>query len=289
MTLTKGLFLFDNLSVVSLSNNGMGGSTYVNSGEIFAMTANSAILVAVLSTLVLVWVAALFTHLESITSTQTSTETLLNEVENEMGNVYDLQLPVESLTVTFVTTLGLVVLTPVISTALSPTLLFNTLFTVACLLTPPTLLCFLYGRYLFNYIKGASTKNTLVTNFLLDGIALAAFFTRFLLQMLRYVLVLVKLALVGGFIHQLTTAYGGGSSLRGSSAVLQEGPAVSTLTSLLDICVATLHFIFEMLETFLIYYAQTGALGIVVVWLLSALYSYGTPAAKVRWFHTSRQ
>jgi uncharacterized membrane protein len=147
----------------------------------------------------------------------------------------------------------------------------------------------MFGRYTFNYIKGAPTKNSTTVNAVLDTTALIAFFARFGLQMLRYVLVLVKLGLVSHFF---------GESIKKNTAYLSDSFELNqvqlsfsefNLSSLKNAAIWALHHMFETLETMLIYYAQTGALCIVVVWLLSALYSYSKPLAKVLWYAWSRR
>jgi hypothetical protein len=233
------------------------------------------------TSLVLVLVYALQQTLHFNKPTQQSLDQLLHEAENEMGNVHDIRYPAESLTLTFIATLGLVYATPLCSRWVDGVLVFNTLLTATYLLTPPTMLCLMFGHHLFNYIKGGPAKNSLLANTFLDVTALAAFFARFGLQMLRYLLVLAKLSLVTSFF---------GTSLRkatgyvtDSATSLEELPTFFSfnLTSVKDSFIWVLHHLFESIETMLIYYAQTGALCIVVVWLLSALYSYSKPLAKV--------
>lgn len=182
-----------------------------------------------------------------------------------MGNLYDLQLPAESLTVTFLVTLGLVFALPTVGATFGTVLVFNTLLTGVCLLTPPTVLCVLYGRYALNYIKGAATKNTLVGNLFCDTTALVAFFTRFGLQVLRYVLVLVKLAVLGGFLNTLLGNTAVGPETASEAEMLHETGWSYVITKSAIVLTTALHYVAELLETFLVYYAQTGALVVVVV------------------------
>lgn len=240
--------------------------------------------VLILLTIVATIVYVLFQPLFANKPTQQSLDSLLHEAENEMGNIHDIRYPAESLTLTFVITLGLLYVAPLCSKWVDGVLVMNTLITLVFLLTPPTMLCLMFGRHTFNYIKGGPAKNSVAVNALLDVTALVAFFARFGLQMLRYLLVLVKLSLVSSFF--------GESAKRSTAYIVSPQSALQThrtffefnLTSVKNTLVWLFHHLFETLETALIYYAQTGALCIVVVWLLSALYSYSKPLAKVMWY-----
>jgi hypothetical protein len=200
---------------------------------------------------------------------QTPIKNLYHESENDLGNIYDLRLPIETLTITFFITGGLMVVLPGLEKLVGHLLVNNVLLVLIFLLTPPTTLSILYGGYLFNYIKGNPSKNSLVMNAVLDGMALVAFFARFALQMLRYCLVLIKVSMVSHFFHELTETH------NTYTLAVDQAVAQTSITSVLNTLKSFGHYAFEMVEMFLIYYAQTGALAIVVVWLLSALYSYG--------------
>lgn len=263
---------------------------YLYSGNCFwTLVVADFIIVMVLFLIATVLVYAVQQLLLTNAPTQQTLDQLLHEAENEMGNVHDIRYPAESLTLTFVATLGLVYATPLCSKWVDSVLVFNTLLTAVYLLTPPTMLCLMFGHHLFNYIKGGPAKNSLLANTFLDVTALTAFFARFGLQMLRYLLVLAKLSLVTSFFGQSVkkaTTYVTGSA---DALTAQQTFFESNLSSIKSALAWVIHHLFETVETMLIYYAQTGALCIVVVWLLSALYSYSKPLAKLTWYAAWRK
>lgn len=267
MVVTTALFAINDIQIQTLSQTPLINNIYQS----------DLITITCLFVLTSLWLQIVKQHAMSFSFNQTSIKNLYHESENDLGNVYDLRMPIETLTLTFFVTGGLIVLIPTLSNLLTAVLLNNILLVFIFLLTPPTTLTLLYGGYLFNYIKGNPSKNSLLMNVVLDGMALLAFFARFSLQMLRYCLVLVKVTMVSHFFREITET---NNSYTASPN--------TTFTSVINVLKTVGHYAFEMVETFLIYYAQTGALAIVVVWLLSALYSYGNTTQQISWFSSKR-
>ena len=131
------------------------------------------------------------------------------------------------------------------------------------LLLLPTAASVLFGSYILNYLKGDSDSNSLLYGGIFDLAALFGFVTRFLVQLIRYILIYTKMVLYVVYVEYVFL----GSRLPESLTMVEEQPR-SIITIISDDIHAVIsgffHTIFDVLNVIIVHYTQLGALTLVL-------------------------
>ena len=139
-------------------------------------------------------------------------------------------------------------------------------------LAAPAGLMLLFGESFAKFIKGEINKENKGVVGLMDISGTVSFIGRFFAQMMRYLFILVKMGL---FLVLLESAvldwrYAGGP---GPYYALDNSIPVCVLIDISELIKRFIGFLVDFINVFFVFYAQIGALLIVLWWLLAALFS----------------
>lgn len=141
----------------------------------------------------------------------------------------------------------------------SNTILKSLLILFLLLVFTPVLLIFNFGINAITYIKGSATYKSLFIELVYDLINLVAFFLRFSLQFVRFLLIFIMYALFHEFIFELK-----------KNIFINTSDSGVYVLIVLNI----VRFFFEILDSIFSFMTQTIAYILIIFWLLSFLYSY---------------
>ena len=155
------------------------------------------------------------------------------------------------------------------------------------LLILPATLSLLFGTYILNYLKGDSDANSMLYAGIFDLSALLSFVIRFLVQLVRYFFIYVKMGLYVICTEEMFR------TKEALDRILKNQPSDVCLPLQIfdDICglyYGLWHIVFEICNVVIIYYTQLGAFSLILFWLLKALYSYALPIAKFLWIQQNK-
>lgn len=212
---------------------------------------------------------------------------LFYETENEPGSPVDYTLLTCQVLVSAVTILGfgkLLYRNPEVGTS---TVVWNFVIWSILVVSLPSFTLVLFGSYLLNYVKGEGHSNHQTTNVLFDSANLFGFLKRFLIQLIRYALITIKLYILLAYLSNISEYQYRLAELSGkynwtSSWVENISILISWIIS------EVLHVLFEVVNVFIIYYAQLGAFVIILYWLLNGLVSNAWPIVKFLWLDSSK-
>lgn len=120
---------------------------------------------------------------------------LFYESENETGNANDYKLLCDQVAVLLATIFLTVSLLYKYPKHIASPMVVSTVTWSVYILTIPAIIMSLFGAYFLNYLKGDSDSGSGIKNSVVDFANLFGFFKRFAIQMIRYVLVTVKIGL----------------------------------------------------------------------------------------------
>lgn len=211
---------------------------------------------------------------------------LFYETENEPGSPVDYTLLTCQVVVSALAVLGfsrLLYRNPEVGTS---TVVWNFMIWSIAIVSLPAFTAVIFGSYILNYVKGEGHSNNQTVNVLFDSANLFGFIKRFLIQIIRYALITIKLYLLLTYLNNVSEYQYRLAELSGrynwtSSWVENIAIYISWVIS------EALHVLFEIINVFIIYYAQLGAFVIILYWLLSGLVSNAWPIVKVLWLNSS--
>ena len=208
---------------------------------------------------------------------------LLVEAEQEISNLNDISKLAILVVALILTSLGVYKLFFLLAVYVAKPIVSQTMLLAIYVLTPPTILSVLCGKYILHYLKGSTFNSNTVAVAIFDVAAFISFFFRFLLQIIRYVLVVIKFTLLHSlFAHHYS--YRPPVIVMRLHPTLEDAKPFYFFEECWELQQELVHWVFELINVFVIYYAQVGAFAIVLFWLFSGLYSYAVPIAKVIWF-----
>ena len=186
----------------------------------------------------------------------------------------DAKIPTEVFVLALLLGLAYYTLTVLLANDTAKLIIMNTLIVTVYIITPPAVMSLLFGGYVLQYIKGAASTNNNTINSFFDLTSLVSYFFRFALQILRYLLICAKLFAMVLFSGDMFKCMAQESIYMLEHNLLDIGFLSYMFLSMNISLDNGMHYLLEMAELFLIFYAQIGALCIIIYWLLKALYSY---------------
>lgn len=247
-----------------------------------------AIYLVIATALSIVILCTYWTIQDKLGKNQPTTTQLTCEVENDVGNLYDLKIPAESIISVFLTAFVASMWVGVIDHPTVTLLAHNTLLVVTCILSPVTLLAALHAANVFHYIRGTSENKNNATTAALDLAGLLSFITRFGIQILRYGIIIAKLKLLTMALSPIAETPNTANVVASQVKNVFDSPTTFWWKELKTGITHILHVVIESAETFLLYYTQLGALAVVVMWLLSALNSFNKRYQYLHWFKNKK-
>ena len=150
------------------------------------------------------------------------------------------------------------------------------------LLILPATLSLLFGTYILNYLKGDSDANSMLYAGIFDLSALLSFIIRFLVQLVRYFFIYVKMGLYVICTEEMF------KTKEALDRILKNHPSDVCLPLQIfdDVCglyYSLWHVVYKICDVVITYYTELGALSLVLFWLLKALYSYALPIVELLW------
>lgn len=274
---------FDNTTI----ENGKAISPLVFTGNFQMVTFMEYVFAPIF--IVLMYAAVLYTlHNEGIITVDVTVITgLFKKTETDMGNADDFNLLTNQVMLIAVMYLGLFKLFWLCPTQIASPVVLSALSTAILVISLPTALSLLFGAYIMNYLRGDSGSNSVLYAGIFDLATFVGFFKRFCIQLVRYILITIKLGLFDHFVYE---------SIRGSVANLDmfreriswSNPFEQVLDDFFYMLTYAFEFVCEIINLFIVYYAQFGAFVLVLFWLLKALYAHAWPIAKLVWFKLKR-
>lgn len=127
------------------------------------------------------------------------TKMLLVEAEQEISNLDDISKLAILVVALILASLSVYKLFFLLATYISKPIVSQTMLLAIYVLTPPTLVSVLCGKYILHYLKGSTFNSNTAAVAIFDVAALISFFFRFLLQLIRYILVVIKFTLLHSY------------------------------------------------------------------------------------------
>lgn len=162
-----------------------------------------------------VWLYAvvLYTlHNEGIVTVDVTVITgLFKKSETDLGNADDFNLLTNQVILIAAMYLGLFKLLWLHPTQIASPVVLSSLSTAILVVSLPTALSLLFGAYIMNYLRGDSGANSVLYAGVFDIATFIGFAKRFCIQLVRYILITIKLGLFDHFVYE---------SIRGSVARL---------------------------------------------------------------------
>lgn len=163
----------------------------------------------------------------------------------------------------------------------APTVL-NGMLSFIYILSIPAILSLLFGTYIMNYLRGDSDSNSILYSGIFDIANFIGFIKRFLVQFIRYILIMVKLFLFHHFTdHSIRELVWHWEMRR--DALKAQSYILDFMFQVDSIFIYTMHYTAEIVNILIVYYAQFGAFVIILFWLLKALFSTAWPMTKYFW------
>ena len=188
---------------------------------------------------------------------------LFYEIEGEPSSATDTKLLIDQVILaSMIFTVCGVLLYSYPGTFASPAVINAITWTIYLLLLPSAA-SLLFGTYILNYLKGDSDSNSLLYGGIFDLAALFGFITRFLVQLIRYILVYAKMVLYVVYVEYVFL----GSRTPLSTTAVEELPR-SIVTRISDdihgVISGFFHIIFDIFNIIIVHYTQLGALTLVL-------------------------
>lgn len=216
-------------------------------------------------------------------------KSLFCEMENEPSSKTDLQFLIDQITYLFIFNTSLFMLFVSYHKTLGSPAVLNAVMLLTYILALPTAISLICGTYIMNYLKGDSASNSILYAGVFDIANFFGFFKRFLIQFVRYVLISIKIAIfnffVGDCVRDIKMWDEIFYNVWTDWHILPIDFALCLRSKFLDI----MHYLWELTNIFIIYYAQLGAFVIVLIWLLKALYASAWPIIKFIWYKHLRK